>query len=103
MRMKMWCLTIRIKKNDEYSGKRLHKILIDFLMNAKILGATVWTGVDGFGKRKRSTVHLEGLAINMPLLIEVIDEKVKLEPLLSQIKRMVGDNGLVTLQEVDVV
>jgi PII-like signaling protein len=53
-------------------------------MKAKISGATVWTGLDGFGKRKRSTVHLEGLTVNMPLLIEVIDEKTKLDPLLPQ-------------------
>ena len=39
----------------------------------------------------------------MPLLIEVINEKTKLEPLLPQIKRMVNDNGLITLQEVDVI
>ena len=100
---KMWCLTIRIKKNDQFGGKRLGKILIDFLMGAKISGATVWTGIDGFGKRRRSTVHLEGIIINMPLLVEVIDEKTKLEPLLPQIRRMVGDNGLVTLHEVNVI
>jgi uncharacterized protein len=39
----------------------------------------------------------------MPLLIEVIVEKAKLEPLLPQIKRMVNGNGLITLQEVDVI
>jgi hypothetical protein len=27
----------------------------------------------------------------------------KIEPLLFEVKRMVGDNGLVTLQEVDVI
>jgi len=32
--------------------------------------------------------------------IEVVDEQSKLDPLLPQIKRMVGDNGLVTIQEV---
>jgi len=99
----MWCLTIRIKKNDEFRGKRLEKVLIDFLMSAKISGATVWTGVDGFGKRKRSTVQLEGITINMPMMIEVIDEKSKLEPILPQIRRMVGDNGIVTLHEVNVI
>jgi hypothetical protein len=103
MMQKMWCLTIRIKKNDEYGGKRLSKILIDFLMGAKISGATVWTGIDGFGKRKRSTVRLEGITINMPIMMEIIDEKSKLEPLLPQIRRMVGDNGLVTLHEVNVI
>jgi hypothetical protein len=72
-------------------------------MGAKISGATVWTGIDGFGKRRRSTVHLEGITINMPIMLEIIDEKSKLEPLLPQIRRMVGDNGLVTLYEVNVI
>ena len=102
MRMKMLCITIRIKRNDELQGKRLHNVLLDFLMQNKIAGATVWTGVDGFGKRKRATIKLEGITINMPLIIEVIDEPTKLEPLLP-IKRMVDDNGIVTLHEVDTI
>jgi PII-like signaling protein len=100
---KMSCLTIRIKKNDEVHGKRLEKALIEFLMQAGVSGATVWTGVDGFGKRGTSAVHLEGLAINMPMVIEVIEDSTKLEPLLSEIRHMVGDNGLVTVHEVDVL
>ena len=99
----MLCLTIRIKRNDELQGKRLHNVLLDFLTQNKIAGATVWTGVDGFGKRKRATIKLEGITINMPLIIEVIDERTKLEPLLPQIKRMVDDNGIVTLHQVDII
>jgi PII-like signaling protein len=101
--MKMLCLTIRIKRNDELQGKRLHNVLLDFLIQNKIAGATVWTGVDGFGKRKRATIKIEGITINMPLIIEVIDEPTKLEPLLPQIKRMVDDNGIVTLHQVDII
>ena len=100
--VKMWCITIRIKRNDQLHGKPLHKTLIEFLMRAKVSGATVWTGVDGFGKRRRSTIHLEGITINMPLVIEVIEEKSKIEPLLPQIKRMVNDNGVLSLHEVEV-
>jgi uncharacterized protein len=103
MRMKMLCLTIRIKRNDELQGKRLHNVLLDFLIQNKIAGATVWTGVDGFGKRKRATIKIEGITINMPLIIEVIDEPTKLEPLLPQIKRMVDDNGIITLHQVDII
>jgi uncharacterized protein len=99
----MLCLTIRIKRNDEANGKRLHKLLIDFFMKNNIAGATVWSGVDGFGKRKRSTIMLEGITINMPLIIEVVDLRSKIEPILFEVKRMVGDNGLVTLQDVDVI
>jgi PII-like signaling protein len=39
----------------------------------------------------------------MPLIIEVVDLRSKIEPLLFEVKRMVGDNGLVTLQEVDAI
>jgi PII-like signaling protein len=97
----MWCLTIRIKRNDQFHGKPLHRLLIEFLMDAKISDATVWTGVDVFGKR-RSTIHLEGITVDMPLMIEVIDEQSRLEPLFPQIKRVVNDNGVVSLHEVEV-
>ena len=99
MRKKMLCLTIRIKSNDSLNGKRLHNLLIEFLMEHHIAGATIWTGVDGFGKRKRSTLKLEGITITKPMVIEVIDEAIKLEPLLIQIKQLVDDNGLVTFHE----
>ncbi len=98
---KMLTLVIRIKKNDNYEGKRLESVLLDFLVRSGISGATVWAGVDGFGKRGRSKVQIEGITFNMPLIIEVIEEREKLEPLLIEIKNMVDDNGLVTVHEVD--
>jgi uncharacterized protein len=103
MRIKMWSVTIRIKKNDTVGGKRLESLVIDFLTNAGVSGATVWTGVDGFGKRGKSTLTLEGITVNMPLIIEVIDEQSKLDPLLTDLKRIVGDNGLVTIQDTYVI
>ena len=78
MRQKMWSVTIRIKKNDELGGKRLEPLLMDFLNKSGVSGATAWTGVDGFGKRGKSTLKLEGVTVNMPLIIEVIDEKASL-------------------------
>jgi uncharacterized protein len=87
----MLCLIIRIKKNDEIHGKRMEKQIIDFLMKSKLLGAIVWLAIDGFGKRGRSTVFLEGIMMNQPMLIEIVDEKEKIEPLLPELKRMIGD------------
>ena len=82
----MMCLTIRIKRNDELKGKRVHKLLIDFLMQNNVAGATVWTGVDGFGKRKRATLKLEGVTMNMPMVIEIIDEQSRLNHSYLRIK-----------------
>ncbi|MDN5867195.1 MAG: DUF190 domain-containing protein [Candidatus Nitrosocosmicus sp.] len=100
---KMICLTIRLKKNDVVDGKRMEKRIIDLLSEANILGAIVWLGVDGFGRRGKSTVHLEGLLINQPMMIESVDEREKIEPLLIPLKRLIGDNGFITIHEVDVI
>jgi uncharacterized protein len=99
----MVCLTIRMKKNDDVDGKRMGKRIIDLLIEANILGAIVWLGVDGFGRRGKSTVHLEGLMINQPMMIESVDEREKIEPLLIPLKRLIGDNGFITIHEVAVV
>jgi len=103
LKQKMCQLVIRIKKNDEVGGKRLQATLMECLVKAHIEGATVWTGVDGFGKRGKSTLHLEGVSVNMPLIIEVVDSQEKIEPLLPELKQIVGDNGLVTIQETYVI
>lgn len=100
MKQKMWQLMIRIKKNDEVGGKRLHSLIMDCLKKAGVSGATVWTGVDGFGKRGKSTLQLEGVTVNMPLVFEVVDLQERLEPLLAELKLLVGDDGLVTVQEI---
>lgn len=97
---KMWCLTIRIKKNDELKGKRLYNAILDYMMKAGISGATVVNAVDGFGRRGKSTLRIEGISINYPLVIEVVEEPEKLLPLLPEIKHMVDDNGVMTYQEV---
>ena len=101
--MKMWCLVIRIKKNDSVKGKLVRNSILDVLKKAKVSGATVWTGMGGYGKRGKSDVQIEGITINMPLMIEVIDELEKLESVIPRIKDLVDDNGMITLHEVGVL
>jgi uncharacterized protein len=101
--MKMWSLVIRIKKNDTVRGKRVHILILEILKKGSISGATVWTGVSGYGKRGNSGIHIEGISVNMPLVIEAIDDLQKLEKILPEIKDLVDDNGLITLQEVGVI
>ena len=100
---KMWCLTVRIKKNDNYEGKRMHQVILDMLKNSNISGATVWTGVAGFGKRGESNLQIEGISMNMPLVIEVIEDLSKVEEISSEIKKVVGNNGLVTIHEIEII
>jgi PII-like signaling protein len=97
---KMWRLTIWIKKNDQLKGKRVYNLILEFLLKAGVSGATVANAVDGFGKRGKSTLQVEGISINYPITIEVVEEPEKLLPLLPEIKHMVDDNGIMVYQEV---
>jgi len=101
MGIKMYCLTIRIKKNDTTDGKRTHLVILDLLKRSKISGATIWTGIGGYGKHGASDLHIEGITVNMPLIIEIIDDMSKIESILPEIKKMVDGNGLVTIHEVE--
>ena len=101
--LEMWSLVIRIKRNDTFKGKRVHNLVLDILKKGKISGATVWTGVAGYGKRGKSNFQVEGISVNMPLLIEVIDDLQKIETILPEIKEIIGDNGLITIHKVGVV
>ena len=99
----MWSLVIRIKRNDAFKGKRVHNMILDILKKGDISGATMWTGVSGYGKRGKSNFQVEGISVNMPLVIEIIDELKKIENILPAIKEIIGDNGLVTVHKVGVV
>lgn len=99
----MWSLVIRIKRNDTFKGKRVHNVILDILKKGDISGATAWTGVSGYGKRGKSNFQIEGISVNMPLIIEVIDDLEKIESILPAIKEIIGDNGLVTVHKTGVV
>ena len=99
----MWQIVIRIKKNDNSGKKRTFQVILDFLKKNKVSGATVWTGSNGYGKRGDANKLIEGLLMNFPLMLEIIDEKSKLESLLPELKKIIGDNGLVTINEIGVL
>jgi len=99
----MWQIIIRIKKQDKINKKRTFEVVLDFLKKHNIAGSTVWTGVNGYGKRKNANQLIEGILMNSPLMMEFIDEKSKLEPILPEIKEIIGDNGLVTFNEIGVL
>jgi len=100
---KVWQIVIRIKRNDNTGKKRTFQVILDFLKKNKVSGATVWTGVNGYGKRGDAKSLIEGLLMNYPLMLEIIDEKSKLESVLPELKEIVGDNGLVTINEIGVL
>jgi len=99
---RMLKLTIRIRSRDEYQGKPISDLLLSLFKQNGISGATVVQGVRGFGMHGVARADVLGLSVNLPLVIETVDEYQKIEPLLNDVKRIVGSNGLITLEEVNV-
>jgi PII-like signaling protein len=99
---KMLKLMVRVRGKDDYEGSGVVDALLSLYKEKGIVGATVWQGVRGYGTRGASRADILGLSINLPQVIETVDEYQRIEDVLSDVKRIVGSNGLITLEEVTV-
>lgn len=96
-------LTIRIRHRDEHQGRPIVDLLMTLYKNSNISGATVLQGIRGYGVRGAARADVLGLSVNLPLVIEAVDDPSKIRPILPQVKEIVGSNGLVTLEETEVL
>jgi PII-like signaling protein len=96
-------LTIRVRQSDSYRGKRISDTLLDLFKKNHLEGATVLLANSGYDARGLTTSTVLGLSIKLPMIIETVESREKLLPLMSTIKEIVGSNGLITVNEVDVI
>ena len=98
-------LLVRIYLGEatHHDGKPLYQVIVAFLRDRDIAGATVFRGIEGFGANAHlHTTRLLRLSEDLPILIEVVDEEARLRAILPELDAMVGD-GLITLEAVEVV
>lgn len=96
-------VTIYIGESDHFQDKALYMALLQFLRREGAAGATVLRGLAGFGAKSRiHTASIVDLSTDLPIRVEWVDQPEVVERLLPQVRRMVND-GLITLEEVDVV
>jgi uncharacterized protein len=96
-------LTVIVKSRDTHKGKPMVDALLTLLKDGGVAGATVVHGTRGYGLRGVSRADILGMSINLPVLILTVAEREKLEPILTDVKRIVGDDGIITLEEVKVL
>ncbi|MAU01073.1 MAG: hypothetical protein CL608_28340 [Anaerolineaceae bacterium] len=96
-------VTIYIGESDRYQGKALYMALLQFLKQEGASGATVVRGLAGFGARSRiHTATIVDLSTDLPIRVEWVDQAEVMDRLLPQVRQMV-DDGLITVEEVDVL
>ena len=95
-------LRILIGESDRCDGKPLYEWIVLEAKKKKLAGATVFRGMMGFGAN--SIIHsakILRLSEDLPILIEIVDPRPKLEAFLKSIKDVM-QGGLATLEKADV-
>jgi len=96
-------LRIFVGESDKWHGKPLYEAIVLKARELRLAGATVLRGPMGFGANSRlHTVKILRLSEDLPMVIEIVDGKEKIDLLLPHLDEMVSE-GLVTLEKVHVI
>jgi PII-like signaling protein len=96
-------LRIFIGEGDRWNGKPLYESIVLKAREMQLAGATVLRGPMGFGANSRlHTSKLLRLSEDLPIVIEMVDSRAKIDELLPYIDEMVQE-GMVTLERVEVL
>jgi len=97
-----YLLRIFIGESDKYHGQPLYEWLVLRAREQHLAGATVLRGIMGFGAHSRlHTFKIERLSEDLPLIIEIVDTREKLEAFLELIDGAIVE-GLATLEKAQV-
>src|SRR5271156_4158596 len=96
-------VTIFINEDTQHHMTALHDSIMTFLMHKGVAGATATRAYAGFGSHQLlHTPKIEVMAQHLPIRIEFIDTKEKVDEVLPTLYEMVSD-GLIEVQDTTVV
>jgi len=94
-------LRIFVDETDRHGLQPMYTAVVELLRANHIAGATVFRGIEGYGQHDR--IHMAkafSWLPNLPILIEVVDDKEQIDRILPDIQQLVGE-GLVTVEAAD--
>src|SRR5690606_34660959 len=91
-------LRVFIGESDSWKGRPLYEAIVLKAREMHLAGATVLRGVMGYGASSRlHTAKVLRLSGDLPVVIELVDAREKLEQLLPFLEEVVVD-GMVTME-----
>jgi PII-like signaling protein len=95
-------LRIFVGEDDHHDGQPLFHWIVLRAREAGLAGATVIRGMEGFGASSRlHTASILRLSEDLPVVIEIVDTKEKIEAFLPTIDAAI-EEGLATLEKVQI-
>ena len=96
-------VTVYLSDTAKHHGVPVYTSVLDFLFRHGIAGATAVKGVAGFGAGHRiHAAHILELSDHLPIRIEFIDTKEKVDAILAELQTRCGC-GLIEVQETNVI
>ena len=97
-----YLLRIFIGESDRHDGKLLYEWIVLKAREVGLAGATVMRGMMGFGAHSRlHTFKIERLSQDLPIIVEIVDTRDKLESFLALIDKEI-EEGMATLEEIKI-
>ena len=97
-----YLLRIFVGESDRHAGQLLHEWVVVKAREEGLAGATVMRGLMGFGAHSRlHTFKIERLSQDLPIIIEIVDTREKLERFLALIDSQI-EEGMATLEQVQI-
>jgi hypothetical protein len=96
-------MRIFIGESDKYEGRPLYEALLTLFRQRGFAGATVVRAIAGFGGSSRiHTQNILRLSLDLPIIVEVVEEEPTLRGVLPELDRMIG-GGLITMERAHVI
>jgi PII-like signaling protein len=96
-------MRIYIGERDKHDGRPLYEAIVRLLRERHFAGATVLRAIMGFGANARiRTQKVLDLSIDLPIVVECVDEESKIREVLPDLDKMIG-GGLITLERAHVI
>jgi len=95
-------LRIFIGEADRHNGQPLSEWVVREARRQGMAGATVLRGLEGFGAHSHlHTAKILRLSEDLPLIVEIVDTREKIEKFMEKIDHAVTD-GLATIEPVTI-
>ena len=96
-------LRIYVGEAQVWQGKPLYRAILELAQREGMAGASAMRGREGFGpEHYLSTERLPDIADNLPVIIDIVESKERVEAFLPMLDHIV-ERGMITVTSVEIV
>lgn len=97
-------MRIFLGESDKVGHRPVYEAMVELFRKEGFAGATVLRGVAGFGaKSVYHTDKILRLSIDLPIIVEVVEGREKIDAIMPKIDELMSGGGMITLEKATVV